>query len=711
MTGLREQWTTAISTSARADRRLLCEQTRWAYWTGQNDSGRKRDKDLGEEGPAFPWDGASDTRIRLADEICNDEVALLVNAFYRAQFTAEGIGAEDVGRAGGVRKRLEWARGCGIQDLEAEAGLAAQYSRTYGWTVLHVLWERRLERQRVTVGLDQVRAWTAEEDSGLDLAGMILDPTQEEAAAELVAGLYPGLCRMREPGLLEEEVPELGKAEARRHVRELREAGETEVGIVVVARNAPRVVALKPYEEVFYAAGLGDLQRASAIFRVDWFTEDELRGKVLEEGWDAEWVEKVIERCKGLDAVAEVAPQGGISGLSPAPASALSQGTLERETRYQVVYGYERKTDQDGVSGVWCTVFSMVHGDKGGDQAEAGSYGKYELVNYAHGEYPFVALPRERVSRRLVDSRGVPEIVMTWQGEAKTQRDACFDRTSISLVPPLLVPTRNMGKVYRLSPAGQIGRDRPGDVEWMRPPSPGTVEESMVLTAEVRRDVARYFHRRHPEIDAVETQVGQQRLVNEWLGYWVAVFRQIDGLMEQFLQDDEWERISGEPAGTRGTAGWRYDWRMRFDVRELDAEFMTSKLKAFTEFALATDAAGVVDRAKLTALVANAIDPTIARAVIQEAGGASQALFRGVREELAQMALGNEAQYVEDDPAAGAKLGYLDQIVKGNPKYQAALTQDPRFEELVAKYTRNLEMSVEQGRNRMVGRIGVRPGA
>jgi len=331
-----------------------------------------------------------------------------------------------------------------------------------------------------------------------------------------------------------------------------------------------------------------------------------------------------------------------------------------------------------------------------------------EELGYEHGEYPFVELARERIGRAFMESRGVPEIVATWQEEAKVQRDAAVDRTSIEIVPPLKVPTRDLGKQIRLRPAGQIGQDHAGTVEWMQPPA-GNLQASAMVLQEVNREVAEYFGKPAELVAPALAQIAQQLAVDRWLESWKAVFRQVDALMRQFLSDEEWERISGESAAERALAesAAEYDWSMDFDVTRLDAETLTARLKAFMDFALAADAAGVIDRAKFTALVATAIDPSIASAVLQDAGQASQQLFRQVREQLGMMALGNPPELTPDaDPAAAAKLRFTEDVMNQNPKYQAALKQDPVFQEQFGKWMKSLQFNVAQASNRMVGRFG-----
>ena len=51
------------------DRRAMSEDVRLCLWENQSDDGRKHDSD---EKKAFPFDGASDSRIRLADGTINE---------------------------------------------------------------------------------------------------------------------------------------------------------------------------------------------------------------------------------------------------------------------------------------------------------------------------------------------------------------------------------------------------------------------------------------------------------------------------------------------------------------------------------------------------------------------------------------------------------------------------------------------------------------
>jgi hypothetical protein len=155
---------------------------------------------------------------------------------------------------------------------------------------------------------------------------------------------------------------------------------------------------------------------------------------------------------------------------------------------------------------------------------------------------------------------------------------------------------------------------------------------------------------------------------------------------------------------------------IEFDVAELNPDFVLQKMKVMNDMVLPADAGGIIDRAKLTARQVRMVDPNLARELIQDQGSAAQKIYDDVDAQVGRMALGNEAKYVENDPTAGARLQYLQAVVKNNPKYQLWLMGDPlrqiapdkRFQALMSNYAKNLQMSVEQQQNKVVGRIGVK---
>ena len=148
---------------------------------------------------------------------------------------------------------------------------------------------------------------------------------------------------------------------------------------------------------------------------------------------------------------------------------------------------------------------------------------------------------------------------------------------------------------------------------------------------------------------------------------------------------------------------------MKYDVRELDTNFVIEKLKAITQFVLPLDSSGVIDKNKLVKAAIEAIDPDKAKELIINQASASQQMYREIQTDLGLMMLGNEANYVENDPAASTKMQYLQDIMGKNQKAQQSMQADPHFRALLENYMKNLQMSVSQEQNKQIGRTGVTP--
>src|SRR4030095_9272170 len=104
---------------------------------------------------------------------------------------------------------------------------------------------------------------------------------------------------------------------------------------------------------------------------------------------------------------------------------------------YEIVHCYERKSNERGVPGIYCTVFSpIVTTSRSGKPINAYS----ELLGYDHGKYPFVEFPRERLSRRVTDSRGYGEVGASFQKLLKLEADSRSDATNLATIPPLMHP-------------------------------------------------------------------------------------------------------------------------------------------------------------------------------------------------------------------------------------------------------------------------------
>lgn len=659
------------------------DDIRLARWEGQTDDGKKHSEERPNGDGAFPFEGASDVRCRLVDRTINDIVAMLMTTFDRCQIKVKGTEFSDTEASATSNILMSWLLESRLRsEVRKEAELLANYTQQYGWSALNVVWEQEMGTRYQSVRLDELnaivqKAMEADPETTLkDLIPAIQNPEQEDYAVDLIQQYLQAVKRK----------------DVKKAVKQLREEGSAKIPEVFIAKNLPSISALKPYEEVSFPPETIDIQKARVVFRRAFVTEVELRSMAALEEWSEEFIEQAV-------ATAGFHTQFNDSFLLPA--ATLAENHINRnDNLIELVYAYSRNIDEDGVQGVYQTIFCP--------QAGSEVYASHGLLGYAHNKYPFVVYRRELIRRPIYESRGIPEISMTDQEEIKAQRDAIRDRTAFTTMPPVLVK-KKYGGINRIAPGIHLPVTSPDDYRFMQTPT-GETQTAFNLIQMVEMEHCSYFGIPHPNIPAARTQVTQQLTINNWLNVWSEAFAMTFSLMLQYMDAEEIEGITGRPLPQNISAiSNMFDFQIKYDVRELDTNFVIEKLKAITQFVLPLDAGGVIDKNKLVKAAIEAIDPEKAKELIVNQASASQQMYKDIQSDIGLMMLGNEANYVENDPAAQTKLQYMQDIMSKNPKAQQQMQSDPHFRALAENYIKNLQMSVMQQQNKQIGRTGVTP--
>ena len=660
------------------------DAVRFCKWSGMTDDGKKYSSTRPDGDQVFPFEGASDVRIRLVDSTINELVANLTTSFVRGQLNISGVDIKDGGMAAAASELMTWIRQNKLKvELEREAELLAQYTQQYGWSVVHVAWEQKtaIRSQKITMQqvmqLSQQASATNPASIIAQLPMLVMNPEAEQQAADIVTTF----------------LPDLSIRDAKKFVRDLRETGTGEYDEEYIQKNLPSITALKPFDEVAFPPETIDLQRARVIFRREYFTEVELKAMEKDAGWSAEFCEK---------AAVTQGRQSWYNNPNLVTTSLSVGGTVRNDHLIEIVHAYTRQLSDNGSPAIYYTVFCPELGQD--------MYAKHELLDYAHGEYPFVEYRRERLRRAICDSRGVPELSMTDQEEIKAQHDSMRDRTAFTTLPPIRVKKR-IGMINKIGPGVQLPVTQADDYQFMDPPR-SPISEAMAVIGQVESRHANYFGLLHSSVPPAKQQVIMQKEINNWFGVWSKVFSQTFQLCLQYMPAEEIQRIvnSPMPQNISDIAG-QFDFILKYDVRDMDNEYVMKKLQAISQFVVPLDAGGVIDRNQLITDIMTAISPDAARTMITDQQGASQKMFKDVQTDIGMMMLGNEALYVENDPAAGSKLQYAQQVLQSNPKAQQASKTDQQFQQLLQKYMKNLQFSMQQQQNKQVGKIGVTPAA
>jgi len=659
------------------------DDIRYARWSGQTDDGKKHSWARPEGDPAFPFEGASDVRCRLVDRLIRDQKAMLMTAFNSSTLKVGGTEINDTMSASSATNLMRWLVETKMNpDLKREAELAADYMLTYGWTCVQVTWDRQIGLRKNSMTMDELyQVQQQEQQMGTNdtsnLIQAIMNPAKEDYAIELV----------------KQQLPQMKAKSVRKFVQDMRDKGQGEIEEMYIQKNLPQLIALKPFDEVCFPPETTDLQKARVIFRRQYMTEVELRGMVANAGWDAEFVEKAV-RTMGNHFY--------FNDPNLIPTTTMLNSNVQRgDFLIEVVWAYYRQMDENDIPSIYYTVFSPHVG--------ADNYAIQEMLNYAHGEYPFINLRYEMTRRQVTESRGVPEISKTEQDEIKAQHDAIRDRTAFEVLPPVKVVKR-IGALNRIAPAQVLPVSNKDDYTWLEPPQ-GKAEYAFQVIKQIEVNLGNYYgFIVGEEVDPNKVKMLQQLHVNNWLSFWTQCYKQLFSLCLQFMPEEEIVRITGAPLkqGMEDIHS-EYDFNVRFDVRDTDPEFVMEKLKSIVSTVVPLDSGGVIDRNKLVKLVIEAISPDAARELIIDQTTASQKLYKEVISDVGMMMLGNEALYTENDPAAQTKMQYLQEILQKNPKAQQAAQGDQIFQILLQNYQKNLQMSLDQEKNKQIGRIGVTP--
>ena len=652
--------------------------TRHNIWTGQTKDGRKQSS---ATQPAFPWPGASDLKTFIIDEQINDGVDLLTTAVKQANFSAVPTESGDLRRARLVSSFMKWMVNTQIKERDRENEILANYFLEKGLGIIGAFWERCTDVVNKEISLAQIAEVAPE------LINLLEDPALDDQVIQLIGQMLP------------EITPKQGK----KMLKSLRKTGVAKYPENVVSVNRPRIKAYTIDEDFFMPVNTFDLQTAPFVFTSEYFTPQELRNKILNEGWDESWVEDVIEKTIGSDFSITTSIQ--------------DRRTLGRDNTFgfdkttnlvRVATAWERATDEDGVPGIWITVF---HPDLEG-------FAKFELLNYDPVRYPFIPVARERRTRRLLDTRGVPEIGKYHQDEIKVQRDSRVDRTSMATCPPRRYPVGRAPKNW--GPGTLLPTRRDNEYGFVDAPT-GDINGSIEIEQTIRNSLDEYLGRNNPNNDPISAQTKRQAMVNRYLEGWAEVIRHLFSLHSQFGPEEEFFRVVGEVPEedqldryVKSNNAEKYDFYMDFNVLNQDSEVQLARIEKIGQLILQYDQTGSTDMGKFLQKAISAIDPTLGDSISIPQQAAQMQEIEKTQEDLTKISAGFDVNPPENSNAE-LRMQIVQSWLEGSSEIPATdiqerLQSDELFAGRIESYMKKLQFQLQQRENAEIGRRGGSPG-
>jgi hypothetical protein len=372
------------------------------WWAGKSRDHRKHGSD------AFPWEGAADMEAHTIDERITRLVSLFMSSLNRSNVRAFPVESTDIGRSKVVSSFLKWMVSSGyIPRFKREMELGANYLLERGILITYVGWHREDRRFLQRLDLNQIAQISPE------VVAFIQSGESDDELIALMEATFPGVTKKR----------------AKKALKDLRKTGEAELPIVRRQVDAPEVKTLAPDGDFFFPPYVTDPQRAPYCFWKTYYTAQELENKVITDGWDADFVETMIDKYRGVNIDSIEREQEGRRSTS------LTDNAYEANELIEIVYGYQRLIDpEDGSEGIYCTVFHKEYSE---------GYAKFELLN-GYEDYPVVVTKLSEDSKRLYDTQTIPDILRGIQNQVKVERDSRIDRNSLATLPPILHPVGQM---------------------------------------------------------------------------------------------------------------------------------------------------------------------------------------------------------------------------------------------------------------------------
>jgi hypothetical protein len=635
-------------------------------WPGKNRDLRKHGSD------AFPWDGASDSEAHVIDDRINSYVALLMSAVNRANIRAYPVEFGDMSRAKIVSGFLKWMVNSYIPRFKKEIEAAANNLLERGIAITYVGWQKEDRTYLQRLDLSQIAQQSPE------LAQAVIDGSADEQLIEMLKSVYPSVTNAR----------------AKKALKDLRKTGIAEIPVSKRQVDCPLIQNLTPDGDFFFPSYVTDPQRAPFCFWRTYFTAQELKNKVSTEGWDADWVDYVIEKFRGVNV-------DTVGQENNSRRSLLWNNTIyEASELIEVIYGYQRLIDPiDNSEGIYCTVF---HSDISSKISDVKPYAKFELMN-GYDDYPVIVTRLNEASKRLYDVQSMADILRGIQWQVKVERDSRIDRNSMATLPPIMHPVGNAPSDW--GPGRFVPYRRGGEFQFgPQPPyNPGSMEMESTLN-----DLADKLVGLSPK--DVASSIKRQHIVDKFLGHMQEVIKMAFKCYQRFGQPQVWFRVTGVPDAMqfdKGSAEENFDIIIAYDALNSDPETQESKLGQLASL-MQFDKNGRINIDAFLDIAAAAIDPIAADAILQPAEQAQQQVVKMVTDDLTKIFSGIEM------PARpnGAQIALqIIQQYAAQPDITQRLQQDEVFQQRLTKYASQYQFQMQQANNAQIGRVGTQPAA
>jgi len=637
-----------------------------AEWRGKNNQLVKSGDD------AFPWDGASDTEVRLIEQCITTYVGLMMNALSRANIRAYPVESSDIKQAGIISSFLKYMQKTYIKDFASECETAANNLLEKGIAITYVDWEMKSRTHDEEFNLELISEVAPE------LYELLADENRDEETIAMMTEMFDYI-----------DVPKAKSA-----LKELRDFGVAKIPVAKKDISRPFVETKFSDIDIVIPSYVTDIQRSPRVHMRAFLTPQEVENCVTTKGWDAELAETLIEGHRGFDytSMNQASMNRLRSSQSRGGSSYGMNGMVESKDLIEIIYTYRRLIDEkSGSEGIYLTVWNPK---------TTTGYLSNELLS-GYDRYPFVLSKLSNSNKRIYDVTTFGDLLRGPQKQMKTLRDGWSDQMAMSVAPPLLHP---VGRPPAQMGAGAwIGVRQNETFEYMNVPN--TSGDASQLEKYVQQEAMDLVGLKE---DSQLSQQRQQFFINKFLTHCSEILKLAYKAFLVFGPDEKFFRVTGYPNEMliyRSPDDEEIDVCISFDIQNQDPEMMKAKIASIMELAR-TSPSNTFNLKAAEQLAANAIDPSIADVIIQPDGQGQEEMVKDVTDDLTKIYAGIP---VGARPNGGQIAMQVIQEYTQQEDIQRRMAEDADFVANIQNYAAQYQQQVVQQQNAEIGRLGANP--
>ena len=685
-----------------ADRCRLAEDTSWCIWAGQSDDGLKHAWP-GDDEPPFPWENASDTRIRLVEEKVREHCRIEMLAAKRGNWSFQGINETDFLQARRNVQLLKWQLDGQIPQARRERNLWIYWAALYGCSVMGLGWKDRDELGLRRVTIDQVVQYFMAQSQ---------DPVEQDEYVQTFRYLLSNPDEAEDwlEAWLGEFFPYASKTQLRQAAKDLASAGEADLPQPRRVANHPTHQALRVMEHVFFPMETESMRSARWVATRQWMDRTEVEG--MREKWgDAAVDELLLHEGKSSTLGLENYHGNQVYGKRRwgGHRRSVFSETYDRSGLFEVFWVYHRSVDEDGMPGIYRSCMSAHVQDHEGTVLL-----EQEIYDDGTGMFPFEEKTVWDDRRALMECEGIPHLIYTHQQEKKSLRDSRQDVTSLSVLPPLRRHMRDKNIPLVLGPDMPIYESVPGSTGWMDPPKNST-GMAIDLERQIDAEANRLTGMPHDSVPPAIVQINQECVVDHFTEAYARVLRHTFQLDQCYLDETTVTRVAGAVGGpfkvSREEIQGQFDLTISFDPRELDMDYAMKKFEGVTRIATELDKNAITDTNSLVKLGYGIVAPDWVDMLVTDENSSAQREVRASKDAVNDI-IGGQAPDLDGKMNAKIRMEYLSQQLQQNAVLMQIdqAEQDPRHEMLQTYKQHVQHMYHQQYVAPAEGRAGVKLG-